>query len=76
MFFRSDGSSDGIALNERATGPDFEVLRRVPRRLCVVSGVSKLISLRGALAAGLATDVVLDEATARLLAEEPAGRSG
>ena len=39
---------------------------------CVVSGVSKLASLRGALAAGLATDVVLDEATARLLADEPA----
>ena len=70
VFYRSDGSSDGIALNERATGPDFEVLRRVPVRLCVVSGVSKLISLRGALAAGLATDVVLDEATARLLADE------
>jgi DNA-binding transcriptional regulator LsrR (DeoR family) len=32
--------------------------------------VSKLISLRGALAAGLATDVVLDEATARLLVDE------
>ena len=30
VFYRSDGSSDGIALNERATGPDFEVLRRVP----------------------------------------------
>lgn len=72
VFFRADGSSDGIALNARATGPDFEVLRRVPRRFCVVSGASKLASLRGALAAGLATDVVLDEATARLLAEEPA----
>ncbi len=70
VFFREDGSSDGIALNERATGPHFDVLRRVPRRVCVVSGVSKLSSLRGALAAGLATDLVVDEATARSLADE------
>lgn len=69
VFFRADGSSDRIALNDRATGPHFDVLRRVPRRLCIVSGVSKLSSLRGALAAGLATDLVVDEATARAVAE-------
>ena len=69
VFFRADGSSDGIALNDRATGPSFGVLRRVPRRLCVVSGVSKLDSLRGALAARLVTDLVVDEATARALVE-------
>ena len=67
VFFRADGSSDRIALNERATGPGFAVLRHAPRRLCVVSGVSKLASLRGALAARLATDIVIDEATARAL---------
>ncbi|GAB2842651.1 sugar-binding transcriptional regulator [Microbacterium insulae] len=68
VFFRADGTSDGIPLNERATGPQFDVLRRVPRRLCIVSGVSKLDSLRGALAAGLVTDLVVDEAVARALA--------
>lgn len=67
VFFREDGSSDGIALNERATGPQFDVLRRVLRRVCIVSGVSKLASVRGALAAGLATDLVVDEATAYAL---------
>ena len=35
-------STDGIRLNERATGPDFAVLRRAPRRICVVSGRAKL----------------------------------
>ncbi|MDE0547379.1 sugar-binding transcriptional regulator [Microbacterium sp. C7(2022)] len=69
VFFRADGSSDGIALNERATGPHFDVLRRAARRVCVVSGVSKLVSLRGALAANLATDLVIDEATARALVD-------
>lgn len=67
VFYRADGSSDGIALNDRATGPDFDDLRRVRRRVCVVSGVSKLASLRGALAAGLVTDLVIDEMAARSL---------
>jgi deoxyribonucleoside regulator len=67
VFFRADGSSEGIALNERATGPRFADLRRVQTRMCVVSGVSKLASLRGALAAGLVTDLVIDEVAARSL---------
>lgn len=69
VFFRADGSSDGIPLNDRATGPRFDVLRAVPRRLCIVSGASKVVSVRGALAAGLVTDLVVDEAAARALTE-------
>ena len=71
VFYRADGSTDGISLNERATGPDFSVLRRAPRRICVVSGRAKLASLRGALAAGLITDLIVDEGTARALVESP-----
>ena len=67
VFFRADGSTHGIPLNERATGPDFDVLRRTPRRVCVVSGSTKLDGLKGALAAGLITDLFLDEGTARAL---------
>lgn len=67
VFFREDGTSDGIALNARSTGPDHEALRRIEHRFCVVSGPSKAPSLRGALKAGLATELVLDEATARAL---------
>lgn len=69
VFYRADGSTDGIALNERATGPDFAVLRRAPRRVCVVSGRAKLPSLRGALAADLITDLIVDEGTARALVD-------
>ncbi|WP_427018003.1 sugar-binding transcriptional regulator [Pseudarthrobacter sp. P1] len=69
VFFRADGSNAGIVLNERSSGPDLALLRQVRRRICVVSGESKLNGLRGALAAGLATDLILDEATARLLVE-------
>jgi DNA-binding transcriptional regulator LsrR (DeoR family) len=38
--------------------------------VCVVSGIPKLVSLRAALAAGLITDVVLDEGLARRLIED------
>ncbi|MFK4729936.1 sugar-binding domain-containing protein [Agromyces mediolanus] len=69
VFYRADGSSEGIPLNERATGPAFGVLRQAPRRICVVSGRAKLPSLRGAIAAGLITDLIVDEGTARALVD-------
>lgn len=74
VFFRADGSFDNIPINRRSTGPDLEMLRQVRRRICVVSGESKLNGLLGALAAGLVTDLILDERTARRLVH--AGKSG
>ncbi|WP_054687250.1 sugar-binding transcriptional regulator [Microbacterium sp. No. 7] len=68
-FFRADGSSDGIALNERSSGPEFTMVRQIPHRLCVVSSMSKLDALRGALNAGLVTELVVEESVARALAE-------
>ena len=67
VFYRADGSTDGIPLNDRGTGPELSVLRRTPRRICVVAGTSKVDSLRGALAAGLITDLFIDEGSARAL---------
>jgi len=64
VFYRLDGTSSDIALNSRASGPHLDRLRKVARRVGVVSGVQKLASLRGALAAGLITDLVLDESLA------------
>lgn len=69
VFYRQDGSWRDIELNDRATGPAFSVLSRVSRRICVVSGVQKLASLRGAIAARLITDLVLDEHLAELLVD-------
>lgn len=70
VFFRSDGSYDGIVLNSRSSGPSLDSLRKVRRRICVVSGRKKITGLRGALAAGLVTDLILDETTARELVEQ------
>ncbi len=64
-FYRIDGSDDGIPLNLRSTGPDLAAIRRYGRRIGVVSGEAKLASLRGALAASLMTDVVLDDGLGR-----------
>lgn len=69
VFYRQDGSWKDIELNDRATGPAFPVLTRASRRICVVSGVQKLASLRGAIAARLITDLVLDEHLAELLVD-------
>lgn len=66
-FYRLDGSTDRIPINDRSSGPSFDVVRRAPKRICVVSGSMKRDSLRGALAAGIITEVVVDESLARLV---------
>ena len=70
VFYRADGSWRDVSLNRRATGPAFDELRRVARRVCVVAGEQKVPSLRGALAARLITDLVIDEGAARKLVSE------
>jgi DNA-binding transcriptional regulator LsrR (DeoR family) len=76
VFLRADGTYRKISLNDRASGPAPHLLRRIPRRLCVVAGDNKVPALRAALAAGVVTDLVVDERTAaRLMAgvDVPAG---
>ena len=70
VFFRADGSYSDIVLNKRSTGPDLRMLGQVSRRICVVSGETKINGLRGALAAGLATDLIVDERSARALVRQ------
>ncbi|MFG6403413.1 MULTISPECIES: sugar-binding transcriptional regulator [unclassified Microbacterium] len=75
VFYRLDGSSDGIEVNTRSSGPDLESVRRIPTRFCVVSSLSKLDSLRGALAAGIITELVVEESLARRLLQVDARRA-
>ncbi|WP_166984930.1 sugar-binding transcriptional regulator [Canibacter zhoujuaniae] len=69
-FYRVDGSTDGIALNQRSSGPSFEQIRSIPSRLCVVASPTKRYSLLGALRAGLITELVVDEQCARAVLAE------
>lgn len=65
VMLREDGTWADIALNQRASGMTPPELQAIPRRLCVVAGVGKASPLLGALRARLATEVVVDEPTAR-----------
>lgn len=67
VFYRADGSSNDIDLNRRSTGPSLDVIRSVPRKICVVSGISRIPSLRGALAGKYISDLIMDEGTAEAL---------
>ncbi len=67
VFYRADGSWADVALNARSSGPGLDRIRRAARRICIVSGAQKLETLRGALAAGIVTDLVIDEGLARRL---------
>lgn len=74
VLIREDGSTD-MELNRRASGPAPATLKKIPRRLCVVSGPSKALPLLGALRAGVATDLVLDDGAARALLDLARTRS-
>lgn len=65
VLLRADGTWRDIDLNARATGPTPAQLARIPRRLCVVAGTRKARAVLAALRARVATDLVIDDATAR-----------
>ena len=69
VFYRPDGTTDGIPLNQRSSGPSLLQLRKAPVRVCVVSGQSKRAALEGALAGGYITDLYLDIQLAESLLE-------
>ena len=78
VLLRADGSWRDVALNARATGPTPAQLARIPRRLCVAAGTGKARALLAALRARTATDLVVDDATARAVLElaEARGQMG
>ena len=69
VLLREDGSWADLELNRRASGPTPKELARIPRRICVASGVHRVRALRGALRTGAITDLVLDDALAKALME-------
>jgi len=78
VLLRADGSWRDVTLNARATGPTPAQLARIPRRLCVAAGTGKSRALLAALRARTATDLVVDDATARAVLElaEVRGQTG
>ena len=54
-------------VNQRVIGISGEVFKRIPRRVMVSSGESKVKALRAVLEQGLVTDLFVDVATAKAL---------
>ena len=75
VLLRSDGSWRDVTLNARATGPTPAQLSRIPRRLCVAAGTGKARALLAALRARTATDLIVDDATARAVLEVAEARA-
>ncbi|MGV8846346.1 sugar-binding transcriptional regulator [Tessaracoccus sp.] len=65
VMLREDGSWRDIPFNDRATGITPAELRGIPKRICAVSGTSKAAPVLAALRAGVMTDLVVDDETAR-----------
>jgi deoxyribonucleoside regulator len=70
VFLRADGTSASVELNNRASGLPIDVLKSIPRRICVAVGSAKTAILRAALLAGAITDLVIDGGAAELLAQD------
>ncbi|MGO1561273.1 transcriptional regulator [Actinomycetales bacterium JB111] len=75
VLLREDGTYADITTNARASGPTPAALRRIGRRVCVVSGPAKVRPALGALRSGAVTDLVIDEPTLHVLVERLARSS-
>ncbi len=69
VLIREDGSWADISYNERATGMPPEHMQRIAMRICVVADPLRAPAVLGVLRAGVVTDLVCDDATARAVIE-------
>lgn len=64
-FYRADGSTTGLEINEHFIGLDLTDLRRVPISLAITRGQAKIDAVHGALRGRLVTVLATDDLTAR-----------
>ncbi|MCI5826457.1 MAG: MarR family transcriptional regulator [Arcanobacterium sp.] len=64
VLLRGDGTWRDLALNDRASGPTPDMLRKIPNRVAVVAGAGRVPALLAALRAGVITHLVIDRDTA------------
>lgn len=70
VLLREDGTWRGIPYNTRATGLTPDEMKKTPRRICVAADASRAPAIVAALRAGAATDIIIDDATARAVIEK------
>lgn len=66
-FFGPDGVEAPASANRRLLAIPFETLRKIPRRVGVAGGLSKVRAIQGALRGGLVNVLVTDSDTASAL---------
>lgn len=69
VLLREDGTYADVDFNRRATGLTPAELQNIPRRIAVVADPSRAPAVVAALRARTATDLVVDEGTARAIAD-------
>lgn len=69
-FLDVEGRVVETGLNNSTVGIELEVLRRAPERVLAAAGPHKVAILNAVLQAGLATVLVTDDVTARLLLDD------
>lgn len=67
VLLRGDGSWEDLEINSRASGPTPNDLKKIPKRIGVVSGTDKISATIAALLAGVITDLIIDEDSAEML---------
>lgn len=66
-YFRADGTTAGVSINERTSGPNLERLKSARYRICATSGEHKVRALNAALEGGYISHLVVDTETAASL---------
>lgn len=68
-FFREDGSTINIPLNDRTTGLPFNKIKNIPKRLLIAANPEKAKAIDTILKCRLVTHIVLDNKTAQAVSE-------
>ncbi len=68
-LIRADGSFDANPLQDRLLAADMELLKSIPNTIAVAAGAHKAAAISGALRSGCINTLIIDETTAKLLAE-------
>lgn len=78
-FYRADGDSSGLEINDHVIGLDLDDLRTLPITIAVARGPAKVDAIHGALRGQMVNVIATDDATARAvleLADEHNRKSG
>lgn len=69
-FIDANGRSMSGELDDRIVGIELDELTRVPSRVCVAGGRSKIAAINATLRGGYATHLITDAATAEILIDQ------